>query len=570
VKKIFIYASWLSLLIVPLLIYPFATGFEWSSGPDLHGSIEIAAFLFALCAAVMILTHFFAIGDKLYLIVGLGFLIAGAEDLVHGIISLARFGSPLAGYEKFIPATYTAGRMALVLMFIIGAAFESKKRKVPRLKGELFIYGIIALAVGALATYLAVRIPLPRFIYSNRIITRPADLAAGLFYLLAVFLYVKLYFKNKDPFHWSLVASLIFGVLTQLYMVRSRALYDAQFDISHLFKVLSYVWPVLGVGGGTILLYRRQEAASEYLAYAKRELEARQDEIVKKNIELEEISKGLDSKVKERTKDLADAQAASLNMLEDLSEAKDTLDKYSKKLEDAVKIKSDFTSMVSHELRTPLTAIKEGISIVLDGTTGRISGEQKDFLETAKRNVDRLARLINDILDFQKLESGKFEFRMLENDINTAVLEVRKQMLSAAKAKNLTIDVKLDKSLPKLKFDYDRILQVLANIVSNSIKFTEIGGITITTRKDAKDNAARVSVKDTGPGIGKKDLPRMFQRFEQLKTGKDRKTGGTGLGLAISKEIINRQRGKIWVESKLGRGATFHFILPLKARKRLT
>ena len=276
--------------------------------------------------------------------------------------------------------------------------------------------------------------------------------------------------------------------------------------------------------------------------------------------ELADFAEDLEKKVRDRTKALTEAQEATLSILEDLTESK-------QKLEEALKVKSDFTSMVSHELRTPLTAIKEGIAIVLDGTAGAIGDEQKEFLEVAKRNVDRLARLINDILDFQKLEAGKIEFHRQENDINELVREVKKGMAPLAKQKGLDFTLRLDEAMPKIVFDHDRIFQVLTNLVNNAVKFTEKGSITIITGQS--DNIVRVSVQDTGPGIAKEDIPRLFQRFGQLKAGVERKTGSSGLGLAISKDIIEHHQGKIWAESKPGEGVIFHFVLPIQERRKV-
>ena len=228
----------------------------------------------------------------------------------------------------------------------------------------------------------------------------------------------------------------------------------------------------------------------------------------------------------------------------------------------AMEIKSKFTSMVSHELRTPLAAIKEGITIVLDGSAGAVADKQRDFLDIVKRNVVRLARLINDVLDFQKLDSGRMKFNMEENDINELVKEVQNLMFSSAKEKGLSLIIKLEDKLPKLKFDKDKIIQVLTNFVNNAIKFTEKGSITITTNKE--DNVFHIAVQDTGSGIKEKDMPRLFHRFEQLEKDVKKKAGGTGLGLVISKEIIERHGGKIWVESKFGEGTTFHFTLSVE------
>jgi PAS domain S-box-containing protein len=232
------------------------------------------------------------------------------------------------------------------------------------------------------------------------------------------------------------------------------------------------------------------------------------------------------------------------------------------KLERAIKIKSDFLSTVSHELRTPLAAIKEGINIVYDQSAGKINKEQKEFLTISKRNVDRLARLINDVLDIQKLESGKMEFNFKENDINSIIKDVFETMQPHAAKKQLQLKLNLDQNIPKMKVDRDKIIQVITNLMSNAIKFTKQGAITI--RSLLEKNAVKIWVKDTGPGIKKEDLSKLFKTFQQLQIENGRKTGGTGLGLAICKDIISKHRGRIWVESKLGEGSKFIFLLPIK------
>jgi signal transduction histidine kinase len=286
----------------------------------------------------------------------------------------------------------------------------------------------------------------------------------------------------------------------------------------------------------------------------------KQNELLQAKEKLEDFSQNLEEKVRQRTEELEKTQEATLNILEDLTEAKH-------KAEEAFKAKSDFTSMVSHELRTPLTAIKEGIALVLDGATGAINAEQKQFLEIAKRNVDRLGRLINDVLDFQKLESGRMVFNFQENDINEVVAEVGNSMLPLAEEKGLEFSAEIEEGLPKIKFDRDKIIQVLANLVNNALKFTQKGAITIHTSK--ANNIIQVAVQDTGMGIKKEDLPKLFQKFTQLETGTERKTGGSGLGLAISKEIIEVHRGKIWAESEFGKGTTISFLLPIVERRRI-
>ncbi len=255
-------------------------------------------------------------------------------------------------------------------------------------------------------------------------------------------------------------------------------------------------------------------------------------------------------------------QSAYLALLRDITERKLA----EEKLKEAIEMKSEFMSVASHELRTPLTAMKEAIRLVITEQTGKLNDEQKEFLDIAKRNVDRLARLVNDVLDFQKLGAGKMEFEIRENDINEVTTEVYAAMAPTAKSLGIDFFLDLEKDMPKVKFDRDKITQVLTNLVANAQKFTERGNITVSTSKG--ENVIQVSVSDTGPGIRAEDLPKVFREFEQLQKGGDRKVGGTGLGLAISKEIIEQHRGKICVESEYGKGTTFHFILPIWERRK--
>ena len=233
--------------------------------------------------------------------------------------------------------------------------------------------------------------------------------------------------------------------------------------------------------------------------------------------------------------------------------------------EETIEAKSQFISMASHEVRTPLTAMKEAIRLVLVESTGPLNDDQKELLEIAQRNVERLARLINDLLDFQKLGSLRVEFDMQENDINAVVLEIAQTMMPLVKERHLTLSTELDAKIPRIVFDKDRITQVLTNIVNNAIKFTGEGSIVMRTSR--RDNVVRVSVCDTGPGISSDDLPKLFREFEQLPGGNERATGGSGLGLAISRKIMLRHNAKIWAESELGEGTTVHFVLPVVERR---
>jgi len=230
------------------------------------------------------------------------------------------------------------------------------------------------------------------------------------------------------------------------------------------------------------------------------------------------------------------------------------------KPEKSAKIKSRFLSTVAHELKIPLASMKESISLILDGIAGQINNEQKQILDITKRNIDRLNRLINNILVSQKPDDGKINIRPQKNNINEVVREAKETMQYIADAKGLNLTIKLDETVGITGFDKDKITQVLLNLVDNAVKFTDTGGITITTKNMGR--TVRVSVQDTGRGIDKKDLPRVFGEFEQLHDSNDKTTEGVGLGLAISRKIIEQHNGKIRVDSKFDKGSTVSFILP--------
>lgn len=238
-----------------------------------------------------------------------------------------------------------------------------------------------------------------------------------------------------------------------------------------------------------------------------------------------------------------------------------------RKMQEAADMKSEFASIVSHELRTPLTAIKESISMVFQGVFGELNEKQKQFLSLSKRNVDRLSSLINDVLDYQKLTDGKMQFYIEQNDMNAVIVETVEVMKPHARQKNIPIIVELQDDLPLAYFDHNKVIQVLSNLINNAIKFTDKGSIVV--KSYAEDNTVHVEVQDSGMGIQEEDMSRLFQSFEQFG-GSERKVGGTGLGLAICQQLIVAQNGKIWAESKWGEGSVFHFVMPVKERRKLS
>jgi PAS domain S-box-containing protein len=252
-----------------------------------------------------------------------------------------------------------------------------------------------------------------------------------------------------------------------------------------------------------------------------------------------------------------DESINSIAIIRDVTERR----KAEEKLKETMEIKSQFISTVSHELRTPLAAMKEGIAIVLDEVAGRINEKQKKFLDIAKRNVDRLEAMINDVLDFQRLEAGKVNLDIQSNDIKEVALEVHETMVLYAEKNGVELLLGLADNLPEAKFDRDRIVQILINLIGNAIKFSPKGGQACLNVQHRGEELV-ISVSDTGVGIPKMELPKIFERFYRAEQQRE-EVQGTGLGLSIVHKIVMRHGGRIEAESKVGQGSTFTVFLPL-------
>lgn len=256
------------------------------------------------------------------------------------------------------------------------------------------------------------------------------------------------------------------------------------------------------------------------------------------------------------------------NLEEKIEKATRELQEKNTELKKMDLLKSEFVSNVSHELRTPLTSIGGYTKLLLMEKLGEVSPKQKNALNIISQESERLARLINDVLDLSKLESGKIEIKLEKVDIVGLVKKNMEMLKSIADEKKIRLVLKAKQRSLSVECGKDLITQVIINLVNNAIKFTEERGkIEVIVEKRGK--FLEVRVKDNGKGIEEENIPKLFNKFYQVDSSMTREQGGTGLGLVIVNHIIEHHNGNIDVESVVGQGSTFIFRIPLRQKKKI-
>jgi two-component system sensor histidine kinase/response regulator len=249
------------------------------------------------------------------------------------------------------------------------------------------------------------------------------------------------------------------------------------------------------------------------------------------------------------------------------------------RLQEVNRQKTVFLASAAHELKTPLAVMKGYYDLLLSGSLGKLSDRQRDILQESKESCDRLVRLVSMFLNYSALESGKLVLQLRENDLRDCVNDLACRWQDAFQRGKVRLDIKLHADLPLLKFDYQKVQQCVANLVDNALKHTPAGGcVTLIAEphfwerrvceaatseerrsgRGERPNSVIVSVTDTGGGIAAEYHQEIFEEFVRV----DPSSSGMGLGLAITKRLVQAHRGKVWVDSELGRGSSFSFLLP--------
>ena len=263
------------------------------------------------------------------------------------------------------------------------------------------------------------------------------------------------------------------------------------------------------------------------------------EDLKQSRTKLKEYSEGLEEKVKERTYELSVAN-------KDLKQLDNT--------------KTEFMSIASHQLRTPLTIIKGYVSLVLDGTLGAISKPVKESLGKAAFSTNQLIKLVNELLNLSRMEAGKIEYRMIPNNLSFIIRGVMDELKPEAQQKKITLKFESKENVGQFIFDGDKMREVIINLIHNAVKYSQSGDILIHQEIIARDGKEfiRISVKDSGIGIAKEDILRLFTKFVRSAQAKEIDLNGLGLGLFFVKKVVEDHGGKAWAESEgLGKGSTF-------------
>jgi|CXWL01.1.fsa_nt_gi signal transduction histidine kinase len=264
--------------------------------------------------------------------------------------------------------------------------------------------------------------------------------------------------------------------------------------------------------------------------------------------QIEELNMGLEAKVRERT-------AA-------VEQANRELHSMNARLRELDQLKSAFVSTVSHEFRTPMTSIKGFVDNMLDGLAGEVTEKQRYYLGRLKYNLDRLTRMINDLLDLSRIEAGHQELRVAPTPLDEIVGDVVESLQAMAQGKHVTLREHRTGRLPLVLGDQDTLHQIVLNLVQNAVKFTTDGGLVTITYRIEEDHTLRINIADTGCGIASHELPKVFEKFYRSPTAPT-EARGAGLGLAIVKQLVELHGGRVAVDSQIGTGSCFSFTVPL-------
>lgn len=523
---------------------PVGLDFTAFRGVLVHTLLEWSASAVAAFTVVLAFAHYAVRRDPLVPVLGLALLSAGCMDAFH-TFAADRLIAGNAPTERLIPFTWALSRSFHVVILMVGmAALWFTKRSVQRSPGFLVVVSLTLVLLSYLLMLASATAPqLPQTTFPDAIITRPYDVfPLVMLGVAAVTLYLPFARRHPSLFVQSLLLSVLPELMCELHMAfGSTALFDHHFVAGHALKLLGYSVPLTGLVLDYVAVQRAdlaQRARTEQLAEEKRSLYAKHAE---------------------------------------------ELERHAQETEEASRYKSQFIANLSHELRTPLNSMLILSEVLARNDDGNLTEEQAQSAHIIHSGGLDLLGLVNDILDLSKVEAGMMD--MLPEDVRAdqVVDHLRMSFASQAREKGVALRTHVDPDVDVLHSDPMRLEQVLRNLISNALKFTDDGVVTLKVRPPHTDEQKHIAdhrltstsppadddgdwvcfaVHDTGVGIGADKLASIFDAFRQADGTISRSHGGTGLGLTISRKMADLLGGFIRVQSEVDVGSTFTLLLP--------
>ena len=512
-RRLMVYGT---VLVSLIIAFAMTRGIEWRSGAYVHTILESIATVLAFMVGLVAWVRYASRPSNLDLLLSASFLGTGALDCYHAVVT-APWLEPYfsSSSSSLIPWSWMASRLFLAIMLMLtwlGIRHQDRlgdrgiidSKFVTMGTGLFLIFSFILFAFA----------PLPHAYFSWAWgIGRPQELLVAAIFLIALIGFLQDgHWRTETVSHWVVVCLLVNFIGELLFMSSSHQIFDIEFDLAHYLKKLSYISVLIGLLLNMLTLYRRAD-----------------------------LTEQLEGVMSEKERDAQKLEAAL------------------RQAQAANHAKSAFVANMSHEIRTPLNAVLGLSALALKRNT---DPQINEMLQKISASGSHLLNIINDILDFSKIESGKLGLDNKPFNIKDVVDKIILQFLFLAEKNKSTIKLEYDRSIPDLVIgDSIRVGQCLINYLSNAIKFTRNGTITVRVSHKMSDETAMVlfEVQDTGVGISNEAQARLFSNFEQADNSTSREFGGTGLGLAIVRRLAILMGGNAGCQSMLGVGSTFWF-----------
>ena len=630
IQTYLIVAIALSLCSISFSVY------TWQGSIQLHTLMEAIATILAMFIGVLSLLRFYSKGGVNFLVLGAGFIGIGLLDGYHAIASSIWLEPYLASeLSSLIPWSWLASRLFLSVIFLLVYFIHQWeiKYKLPENNLPSIIYSFIILTAFLSFIFFTLT-PLPDGYYSGPLFYRPEELLPAVFLAAALTgLLNQNEWKTSAFTHW-LVLSIIVNLVTQLVvMPYSTSLFDIQFNIAHILKILAYLCLLTGLCISVFRAFIDSDLQSNIRKKAQLSLESSEIrnrtimnslvdglisindkgiieninnsacelfgysklEVLGKNIKLlmpepyhgehdnylTNYKKTGEKKVIGKVRHVTGRRKNASIFPMDLSVSEMTIagkTKYSAIIRDdtarqhnenelisaknqaqsAAEAKSNFLATMSHEIRTPMNGVLGMVELLQDTP---LNPQQEDIIKTISDSGNSLLEIINDILEYSKVEAGKIELELITFNLERTIYDVTRLLLVKAEEKDIELIFYYHTDCPNYVIgDAGRIRQIMLNLVGNAIKFTNKGQVIVEVKclKQNDDNLnVSIEVIDTGIGLDNKSKDKLFDSFTQADNSTSRTYGGTGLGLTISKRLVELMNGKIDVDSESGKGSRF-------------